>query len=232
MTARDLLEDVGHELGVLDPHESLTANQARLGLSKLTRLVDTWNADRQAIVADQLLTFTLTPSLQPHTIGASGATWTTSIRPVSIEGAQLMTDSTSAIRLRTSDWWQALTSPTQTSDTPTDLYYAPTWPLGKLYFWPIPTAATDVQLLVRVALADYDLDTTFTMPPGYRDAMTLTLVESCQSVLGGVVTPATQMAATQARARIFSNNMVVPKLITDMMQPGGGWFDYQTGTYR
>lgn len=238
MTASQLCTDVLVELGVIGAGETASAEDLDVVLRKLERLTDNWNADRMAIYADQLLTFTLTPSLQPHTLGASGGTWTvTGHRPVTIEGVQITLSSGDTYKVWPHDaaWWQGLTSPSLTSASPTDFYYLPGWPLGSLYLYPIPTSALSVQLLVRGVLSTYTLATTFTLPPGYRDAITLTLAEMCSGRPFGVaLTPELQAQATKARARIFANNITVPKLCTqDAGMPSGGPtpFDYLTGGY-
>lgn len=232
MTARQLIAEALLELGVGTPGQALEAAIAAQGLSKLNRIIDNWNAEREAIYADQWLTFTLTRSLQPHTIGPTGATWTTAQRPVSIENAQLIVgDVTYPITLRLAAWWAGQSDPTLSDDLPTDLYYDATWPNGSLYFWPVPSASYDVQLLVRAVLTDYTLDTVVNLPPGYRDALTLTLAEECAASMGMMAEPSTVMSASKARARIFTNNTITPPLATrDSGIPGGrGWFNWRTG---
>jgi hypothetical protein len=232
--------DAAMELGILPQGEALAAGDAFFLLRKLNRIIDNWNADRQAVTDDQFLSFTLTPSLNPHTIGPTLATWDTT-RPVSVEGVQLTIGSSGTLELmkRTAAWFQALTDPTLTSETPTDFYYNPTWPNGSLYLYPVPSAAYVVQLLVRGIIAgDYELDEELPLAPGYRDALTLTLAEESLAAYGSALTPTLvqrlMMSATNARARIFANNTTVPKLVTtDAGMPGGGpaWFDYRTGGF-
>jgi hypothetical protein len=234
VTGTTLCTDVLVELGVYGPTQTPNPKDINVVLGQLTRLVDNWNADQQAIYADQFLTFTLTPSLQPHTIGPSGATWTTAQRPVSIEDAQLIVSSsqTYPITLREADWWNSIVNTGYTTDLPTDLYYSPTWPNGSLYFYGEPTAAYDVQLLCRGILSAYTLTTAFSMPPGYRDAMTLTLKEMCADAFAKTLSEKAIMDASKARARIFTNNTVIPKLTSDAGLPGrdGSGFDYVTRT--
>lgn len=236
MTGREICTDAMVELGALAAGEPPDADDLDLVLNQLARLVDNWNADRPAIFADQFLTFTITPSLNPHTIGPTGATWTTSQRPVSIEGASMVTSAGTfyKIDVRSPAWYQDLATPELTSTIPTDLAYNPTWPNGSIYFYPVATVASEVQLLVRGILAPYTLATVFSMPPGYRDAMTLTLAEMCEGPIPGTLSAAKHLAATQARARIFTNNLVIPNLSSmpaGMPGSNGGWWDYQTGRY-
>ncbi len=88
--------------------------------------------------------------------------------------------------------------------------------------------------MTRIVLADLAIDDTFTMPPGYRDAIILTLGEMIALTYPPAV-PSPEAAAT-ARARIFANNDEIPPLTTaDAGLTGnmrGRWFDYMSGLFR
>lgn len=234
VTGRTICTDALVELGVYGPIQTPQAKDLAVVLGQLTRLIDNWNAEREAIYADQFLSFTLTPSLQPHTIGPTTATWTTPQRPVSIEAAQLIVSSSQSypITLRDAEWWNARVDTAFTTDLPTDLYYQPGWPNGSLYFFGRPTAAYTVQLLCRSVLSTYTLDTIVTMPPGYRDALTLTLKEMCAEAFAKTLSEKAVLDASKARARIFGNNTVMPYLSSPAGLPGrgGSAFDYVTRT--
>lgn len=220
-TFRTIATEAAQELGAIAAGEVLDAADASVILGKIRRLLNNWNADRRAVYATAFDTYTLVPNTSPHTIGPSGATWTATIRPVSLEGANLVlsnggTPTNLQIKVRDAQWWLAQTVPTIATTVPTDVYYQPDWPNGKLYFWPVPTAAYDVQLMTRVLLNDVpDLDTTFTLPPGYHDAIVLSTTEACTGNLFGVaLTPDLVQKAREARSRIFDNNDTDPRLKT------------------
>lgn len=238
-TVRNCLQETFEDLTILSPNDSLSSTDAQNGLRKLTRLIDNWNAVRVAVYADRFTTYTLVPSLQPHTIGpaASSPTFTVTQRPVSIESANLVLTSVSpavyqGITIRTAEWWGQLTVPTLSTSIPTDLYYAPDWPLGQIYLWPVPDTAYGLELQTRIVLDDLELDDTLTMPPGYRDALILTLGEMLAP--GYPIAVPQPVAAAEARARIFANNDVTPSLSThDSGMPGHGaggqYFSWRTG---
>jgi hypothetical protein len=237
MTTRDLLTDSLHELNVLAAGESLSASDAALMLGKLNRLLDNWNAERAAVYVDRFDSYTLVPSLSPHTIGPTGATFTVTQRPVKIDGANLVLNtSTPDVRtpicIRDAAWYQELSVPDLTGSIPTDVYYEPAWPNGRLFFWPIPTTAYDVELQTRIVLASLELDTVFSMPPGYQDAITLTLAEQVARSFGAVITEDLRFDARNARARIFANNDETPRLTSDAPESasnGRPSFNYLTG---
>ena len=232
-TARDVVTAALEELGVVGATLELSDADLALGLRRLNRLINAWNANGQAIYAETIQTFTLTPSLQPHTIGPSGATWTVStLRPVRIVAANVIqSDVRSPLWLRTREWWMAQTTPTQTSALPTDLYYEPTWPNGSVYLSPVPSAAYSMELLLQVVLATYVAADTLTLPPGYEEALTLTLAEALVNPMTVPMPPSLPMAAQAARGVIFATNVTTPPLITnDIGLPSSrGWFNNQTG---
>lgn len=221
MTVGDLCNNAAQELGVTQPGETLDADNLVAVRNILRRLLNFWNADRRAVYATKFEQFTLIPNPPNNyiTIGPGGQ-FDTTLRPVSIDGANLiLTPSTppvnTSLKIRDFQWWLKQTTPTLTSSYPTDLYYQPDWPLGKLFFWPVPTFAYDVQLMSRVVLNDtVDTDDDFDLPQGYENAITLTLAEMSRRIFGKPIMPDLTRDATMARAAIFNNNDQTPVLIT------------------
>jgi len=70
----------------------------------------------------------------------------------------------------TDDAWSRVPIKTITAPYPTCYYYNPTFPLGALTLWPIPTSATLTgELYAPQAVAEFaSLDTAVSLPPGYR----------------------------------------------------------------
>lgn len=228
-----IVSDALVEFGYANAGDPMDPGDAEFALGKLNRLLDNWNAERATVYAQLFSTYTCTASLEPHTIGPTG-TFVVTQRPVSIESANwLVNGYLMPITLRDQQWWTTPGSTVITSAYPTDLYYDPTWPNGSLYFYPIVSAATVLQLSTRVVLGSVVLSDTFSLPPGYRDAITLTLAEECASAFGQTVTMKTTQGAMKARARIFTNNVGTPNLDTrDSGMPGAaqrGTFNYMTG---
>ena len=230
MTAQDICIAALQEVNISDPVDAPQQADLSFVLGKLNRLLDNWNADRWAVYADQFLDFTITPNLNPHTIGltANSPTWTvTGNRPESIEGMVLILTSgapnaRSYMRKRDAQWWEFNTVPTITSQTPTDFFYNPTWPNGSIYLYPVPTVAYDVQIWCRVILSQLTQFATFSLPPGYWDAITLTLAEDICESFEKQVPRTLPMRASKARSRVFSVNQRVPRLnLRDAGMPSG-----------
>ena len=185
VTASNICSDALLELNIIQAGDTASADDLAFVLGKLNRLLDNWNADTRAVYANQFLTFTLTGSLSPHTIGVAANSPTfvvTGNRPEVIEGANVMITSGGnsvaiPITIRDDQWWLDQRVKTQTSTIPTDLYYEPAWPNGSLYFWPVPTVGNSVELECRRVLSQLALTDAFSLPPGYRDAITKSLAE-------------------------------------------------------
>lgn len=237
-TVRDLVTEALQELGVLSPGVTLPDRISTVALRRYNRLLDAWNAERQAVYADQFVTYTMTIGLSPHTLGPTGATWTATQRPVSIEGASLWIGTSPNVKrgitIHTAQWWNDQTIPALSSNYPTELYPDFTWPNVSLYFWPVPAAAYEVELWTRIVLAQVTLDTTFSLPPGYWRAHALTLAEECAEPLGQDLSPRLVEQAAKARALIYGNNRTTPRLRTrDAGMPvgaSGATFNYLSRT--
>lgn len=236
-TAADVIKNALMEMGAYSQGETPSAEDSAFALSKLNRLLDSWNAKKLNVYCMNFTSYTITPSLQPHTIGSSGGTFTVTQRPVKIEAANLILNNVSPsvrvpLEIRDADWWAGNQSQGVSSQIPTDLYYAPAWPLGKIYLWPVPTYAFGLELETWELLTQLASGTTFTMPPGYEDAVTYSLAESLCPAFGKQIDPVLAMQAQKARALIQGLNSNAPRISTrDSGVPGGrgGMYNWRTG---
>lgn len=219
VTGNQLVSDAMLELGVIHPNEGLSADLATFGLGRLNLIVDTWNAERDKAIVEEFNQYTFTPSLSPHTIGPTGATFTVSQRPVRIDGASVVLNTSTPnvlvpITVWDYQWWNDQTVPDLETDFPTDLYYEPAWPNGKLFFWPVPTVAYGVELVTAGVLSAFALNTSVSLPPGYQSAYLYTLAEDLCNALGKAMPVDLPKKASKARARIGANNVLTPRLQT------------------
>ncbi|HYC00464.1 MAG TPA: hypothetical protein VEC57_15105 [Candidatus Limnocylindrales bacterium] len=236
-TTRELLIGSLRELALIDPIDPVPPEMLQYALDTLNRLLDLWNAKGQGPYAELFSTFTLTPSLSPHTIGPSTATWPLAKRPKAILSASLIVSSVySPITVRDAQWYAALPSPAQTGAIVTDVFYNPTTVNGSLYFWPVPTTAYQVRLQTKGILAALALEDAFTLPEGYEEALRLTVAERLAPSFGVALTAETVQHARDARSTVFGNNDTAPRLATaDAGIPGacvGADYDYRRGPYR
>jgi hypothetical protein len=237
----ELIKEALIEINAHSPGELIPSEQATFALSKLNGILDTWAAQSIMAYNVEFNEYTLTPNLQPHTIGPTGSlTPVVTQRPVDIlSAAIILTTSTPNVhvplRIRDKDWWARLSVPALATSIPSDLYYAPTFPNGSIYLSPIGTIAYGLKLETLTLLTQVILTTAINLPPAYKEALVLTLALRVAPSYGkqpSVLTLAAQMKAMQA---IQSLNCKSPRMGTrDYGIPGGdgGYYDYRTGGYR
>lgn len=233
----DLIKEALQEIGAYSQFESLSAEDGAFGLSKLNAILDAWNARELMIFnVDFTETYTLTPNLQPHTIGPTG-TFTVATRPVKIESAAIvLTTSTPNVhcplRIRDKDWYASLTVPALASSLPTDLYYAPTFPNGSLYLCPKPDTAYKLKLETWTQFSQATLVGQINLPPGYKEAMVLSLALRLCPAFHKTPDPYTVLAQMKAMQIVQGPNSAAPRISTDIGLSGGGGYDYRTGGIR
>ena len=233
-TGADLVRASLMEIGVQDPLEATDSALQTLGLEKVNRIINDWNADHGATYVEEFASHTLTPSLNPHTIGSSG-TFVVTQRPVSIEWANIVVSGIRyPVSIEDAQWYANLGDRTVETSIPTSLYYAPGWPNGSLYLYPVPDAANSLELWTRAVLASLTAAGTISLPPAYENALMLTLAESLTNPLTVPMPQALPAQAREARGRVWSNNITVPKLCTrDSGMPSSGaagGYNWVTGT--
>lgn len=243
-TVRDVCFDALREnlaYGIDEPE--LSADDAALALRWLNRLLDGWAALRRYAYNVNFQAFTLTPNHQPHLIGPdlTAPDFAAAQRPVRIESAALILNDVVPnvdldLNIRDDAWWAAETVKGIATTTPTDLYYSPDWPNGSLFLWPVPTFAYGLRLELWTLISRYaDLDTVFTLPPGYERAVVLTLAEHLCRPFGRPLMPDLIADARKARAEIQTNNIKSPRIASADIGTAGGTsgrratFNYFTG---
>lgn len=172
-TARNVCTNALYEINVVAPGEIPEAQELAFVLNKFNQLLDSWSTQKVYIYALQLLSasnvtpfapFLLIPGLSPHTIGpapiaaAPAPTFLVNgERPVRIANANVILNTTNPtvrvpLHIRDKDWWAGQTVQTIQTSLPTDLYYRPDWPLGSLFFWPVPNQGYGAEIEVETFL--------------------------------------------------------------------------------
>lgn len=234
-TIGDLATTALGKIGVLGAGQTPTAADMALVVAQINRILNRWNAQRDAVYADVFASYTLTVDLNPHTLGPTGATWSVTQRPVTVDGVSLQIGSGASlvqlpIRQRDATWWEAQAVPNITSGIPTDFYYDASWPNGSLYLWPVPSVAYDVQIRTRVVLASVTKNTTFSMPPAYEDALLLTTAEEICPDFTVPVPAQVAKSAREARVTAFANNAQPVRIATAPFRGGGRGSSYNWRT--
>jgi hypothetical protein len=221
--ALDIITNAMFEINMLEAGETPSSEDAAFCLSKLNRLFDNWNTESLFIYGTLLAQFTLTPNKNPHTIGLAATspdfTVTTARPPKILQASLVLTDQSPNLfrdlHIVDDAWWTSNPFPTLATQIPYYLWPNYSWPQGNLFLWPVPTTAYDIRLDLWTLFSSMALTDVFTLPPGYEDAITLSLAESLIAPFKADASPSLIQAAMQARARIKSLNSEAPVMGCD-----------------
>ena len=111
---------------------------------------------------------TLVPSQQDYTIG-SGADFD-GARPITLNGAFVTRGGIDyPLYVATQSEWNGIIRNRPSRRSWGDLHYEPTFPLGTVHVWYVPTEALPITLAVNMQLAAVaDIGDTLVFPPGYE----------------------------------------------------------------
>ena len=230
---RDIVTAALRELGVKAAGEVVTADEANSGLEELNRLVDQWAGERLLIYRVTRTTWTISAT-QNYTVGTGGTV--NVVRPVYLDHVNLIDTSTdpdqeTPLTPLTDDGWAAITQKAATSTQPTNWYYNPTFPLGTLSLWPVPSSATlQGALYAPQQTSEFaSLDEVISLPPGYRRMLVKNLARDLAPSYGRPVHPELKEEAIESKATVKRNNYRPSDLSFDAAVLGGnGGYDIMT----
>jgi len=208
-TAGDVISSALRLIGVLAAGEDLPAADGADSLSALNDLLRSWNTERSTIFEITRDVRTLVASTNPNTIGTGGNINAT--RPIKIERASII-ESGQVIEypleiIETAEQWQAIPDKTQTASVPLKMWYEPEFPLGKLWFYPICSAANSVVLYTWSALGTLAaLATDISFPPGYERMIRYNLAMDLAAEFGVTPSALVDRIATETRAAMKALN--------------------------
>lgn len=233
-TTRDLIRTALRTLGVLASGETVPADQAQDGLETLQALLESWSLERLLIYVIERVDVELRGSQQVYTWGPGGDI--DQPRPLRLQGAVLhVLDEGQEwpLEVWTQPQWEAIGLKTLVSTYPQGVYYQPTYPVGTLQVWPVPTHWNWLGLLPWVPLpVPLTLDTALIFPPGYQRLLTAGLTVELAAEYGKDPAASTVAILTQAMSTVKRHNVRLTPLSGDpALQSAGGTFDIFTGTY-
>jgi hypothetical protein len=232
-TVNDVISRALRRLGVLAEGEVPTYDQANDALGDLNNLLDQWQAEKLQAYTETRTIATLTASQASFTVGAGGninIARPVFIRHVNFVDTAMDPDMEFQLpQLLTEDAYARITLKAQTSNYPQVAYYNPTYPLGTLIPWPIPTSATLQWAMYHSApVAQFAaLTTTVSLPPGYQRMLVSNLAIEIAPDYGIQPPPGLIMAASDSKAAVKRANL----RLMDMAMDAGALVQYRGGRY-
>ncbi len=169
-------------------------------------------------------TWTMVSGTQSYTVGPGGAI--NIARPIFINQVGFIDTSQNPpfeynLGLpMTEQAWEAIPIKTQQSQYPIGAYYNPTFPLGTLSFFFVPTSGT-LQGVIYVwsAISEFSgLTVPVALPPGYRRFLVMNLAMELAGQLGVTPLPTTVKNAAMSRADVQRANT---RLLEMQIDPSG-----------
>ncbi len=220
-TALDILQDAFEMLRVYAPGEQLAPPDAARGLLVFNDMLDVWSNESLTCYTWTQNSFTLVPGISNYSIGPGGTIAAT--RPLRVSedpGSAFLTDSnnnTYPMDVVDQMTWNLRTTASVNSNLPDTLLYNPTFPLGIIQIWPQPNEGYLCTFSSYLQLADLSsLSATFSLPPGYKRAITTNLALSLKPYyVEAQIDPMVVEEARTTKGTIKRNNMRAQRSVFD-----------------
>lgn len=220
ITARDLISQALDTLGVIAAGETPSAEDMAAGLVVLNQMIDDWATQRLTIPSIQRKTWTIVSGTASYTVGDGGDV--DMVRPVYINYINFIDTSQTPdlelpLQYLTDDAWDALSVKDLESNYPRTVYYNPTFPLGTLTFWPVPTSSTlqGVIYAPQATTQFVDLSSTVCFRPGYVKALRYNLAMDLAPTFNAKPDPMIVQTAHDALANLKRANIRLSDLPVD-----------------
>lgn len=228
---RDIVTDALADIGVLGAGEVADAGQGSAALRKLNSRLDLWKARNLFIPHLTRATATLTASQASFTVGAGGQINIPRPGLGQLERVTYIDTGTNpALELSLGPLlleaeYQAIPDKAETGSLPSQVYYNPTYPLGTLYPFPIPTGAGLQWVLYYWApVAEFaDINVVVDLPAGYRQLLITALAVDLLPSYSRQPNPALVAQAAEAMRTVTLSNQRLVMLHNDADGITHGW---------
>lgn len=218
-TARQLLTGALKSIGVLDPVEAISPEDAADGLDVLNDIIDAWNNDRlyifttsEVVASFAGISATIGPGMQVNTP-----------RPIGIESAFFRRGGIDyPLEIIQKPRYDSITLKMTATNFPELLYYDGGMPSGNLFLYPVASGVTEYHITILQQLTAFaDLDTDYALPQGYRRALRYTVAEEMAPLHGREPSPTVVRVAAGSRRAIRRAQEAAPLMILDGAGPSG-----------
>lgn len=181
-TARDIIELALFDAGIFGTGQTPASEDTNRALIRMNEMISQWQRNRWLVyvLADTALAMTGATS---YTVGATGQF--AIARPDRLEGAYIRQTTPAApnqvdtpLELVQSREAYSNIAMKQLGSFPRYIFYESSFPLGRVYPWPLPSSAYSLHLLTKEALQTFaSLNTVYAMPEEYKSAIRYNLEE-------------------------------------------------------
>ena len=212
-TVLDIIKIALRKLDITQLDQIPDSDESNLCFSALNLMLDQWSNEKLMIYAMRNELFNLTATQAVYTIGDGGDFDTD--RPLMIErafvrfpfGDDPMYQHDFQLEIIPSSKYQEIFLKGITTTYPVYLFYNPTYPLGEITLYPIPSQACQIGISQTQLLTKFEsLVEDISLPPGYESALAYNLaVEICPD-FGKTPSPILLSKAEETKRNIKMTN--------------------------
>lgn len=178
VVAQDLIQSALEKLGAYGVGQTVNTQDLDRSLEVMNAMLDSWSAESLSVFAWETITFPLVANQGAYTIGTSGSPNISHTRPMDLRtgpGAAYLQDTNLnnyPVDVVPQDYWQMIGNRSVNSQIPDTVFYDPQFPNGIINVFPLPSIAYNMIVNAVLQLTQYaTLQTTVTLPPGYKYAI-------------------------------------------------------------
>jgi hypothetical protein len=226
-TGRDIITLALQDAGITGMGLTPSAVDINNGLIRLNDMIDQWSAQRwlvyHAVATDVLMT-----GATSYTVGPGGAF--NIPRPDRLEAARIIQNNPPApndvgwplILVQSMEAYNNIRLQ-HLGSFPRYVFYDAAFPVGSVYFWPLPSNIYTGRIIVKDVLSSFpNLSTAFNMPPQYKRALRFNLIEELIDAYNLPPKPGNTKRAAGALNAIKDANAQIPILTMpeELVRPG------------
>lgn len=212
-TAITIISRAMRLIGVLSDGDTPSASESSDGLEALNSMLGLWANERLMINATSLDSVVLTPGKAAYTIGPGGEIDT--VRPTDVDPMSyvLWGNVSYPLVVLTAQEYNAICLKDLDGTIPQAIWYLPTFPLGQITLYGVPSEAMTLKLWSWKPLSSFGaLTTDVILPPGYEEALAFNLAVSIAPEYQVEAAPTVKQRAMMSKKLLKRTNLEVPVL--------------------
>lgn len=209
-TALEIIESAFSKLGVFGSGETLSAEDAALGLRLLNRLLESWSLDNLLIYDTEQIQRTVTSGVSSFSVGPTGDE--VMARPIAVLGGYVRVGNLDyPVEVLDRAQYNSVGDKQTAQGWPVGVYYEASMPDGRIYLAPKVGYACEIFLDVQTLLASFaTAGTTVSLPPGYQRALEYNLAVEAAPDFSKEPPKTVVRLASAAKAQLKTLNVSIP----------------------